>query len=631
MFSDMKPAERKLLEVCQKGEPLPLGKNRPIEKTVDNEIRGEFLRHLILSNNQEIDENSTKYGLKIDPKGLTFQGAYVTGIFDFSFCNTDLPFIFLNSFFQNEIILIDSKIKLLILSGSTITSLIAQRLICDSDIFLKYGFESNGEINFKSAQIVGSLICENGKFLNKDGNTLNCMSTKINGSVSLINGFESKGEVNFVLSQINGALDCTNGKFINEDFIALNCNGSTIRGAVFLKNGFESKGEVDFTSSNIGSLECTGGKFLNEKIALSFNSAKINGMVFFNDGFESNGEIDFISAEILGSLDCGNGKFNSNLSEKALNFEGVRINKSVFLNNNFEANGIIDFGYSQIRNALELSNLNVKGNFILTSAKINIIWIDDNFWEKKDFGNLQLDGLEYNHLSGKSVDSKILLNWFEKMPKEDNFKPQPYKQLAKILRNMGHNEDANSIMIKYNDELRKKDFLTCDRLFISILKWIYGKTAGYGYKPLRVLGTMFIVWFLCSLFYWNASKVAVFAPNNPLVFQKKDCYQCNVNSDGTPLLDFFNYSKYNSSNNWVLNENLDGEYTTFNPFMYSLDVILPIVDLQVEKDWGQYVSLNNGTLNDFTRWLMWFEILFGWIYSLILVAILSGLAKNEKD
>ena len=81
----------------------------------------------------------------------------------------------------------------------------------------------------------------------------------------------------------------------------------------------------------------------------------------------------------------------------------------------------------------------------------------------------------------------------------------------------------------------------------------------------------------------------------------------------------------------MLNENLDGEYTTFNPFMYSLDVILPIVDLQVEKDWGQYVAMKDGTLNDFTRWLMWFEILFGWIYSLILVAILSGLAKNEKD
>ena len=231
-------------------------------------------------------------------------------------------------------------------------------------------------------------------------------------------------------------------------------------------------------------------------------------------------------------------------------------------------------------------------------------------------------------MSGEKLDSKTLLQWLEKMPK---FKPQPYKQLAKVLRNMGHHEDANNIMIKYNDELRKKDFFTCDRLFISILKWIYAKTAGYGYKPISVIKWMSIVWLFCSLFYWNASKVAVFAPSNPLVFQKKDCYQCNVKSDGTPWTDFFNYSKYNSTNNWVLNENLDGEYTTFNPFMYSLDVILPIVDLQVEKDWGQYVSMNNGTLNDFTRWLMWFEILFGWIYSLILVAILSGLAKNEKD
>ena len=52
MFSDMKPAERKLLEACQKGEMLILSNNRPTEKTADNEIRGEFLRALILSNNQ---------------------------------------------------------------------------------------------------------------------------------------------------------------------------------------------------------------------------------------------------------------------------------------------------------------------------------------------------------------------------------------------------------------------------------------------------------------------------------------------------------------------------------------------------------------------------------------------------
>lgn len=626
MFSDMLVAEKKLLSHCKMGKELKIGTECPKVKTIDNEIRGEFLRHLILSNNQEIDENGTKYVLKIDPKGLTFQGAYITGIFDFSFCNTDLPFIFLNSFFQNEIILIDSKIKLLILSGSKITSLIAQRLICDSDIFLKYGFESNGEINFKSAQIVGSLICENGKFLNENGNTLNCMSTKINGSVSLINGFESKGEVNFVLSQINGALDCTNGKFINEDSIALNCNGSTISGAVFLKNGFESKGEVDFTSSNIGSLECTGGKFLNEKTALSFNSAKINGMVFLNDGFESNGEIDFISAEITGNLDCGNGKFSAKLSEKSLNFEGARIDKSVFLNNNFESNGIIDFGYSQIGNTLELSKLNIKGNFILTSAKINVIWIDDNFWEKKDFGNIQLDGLLYEHLDIKDLNSEILINLLGKMPEDETFKTQPYRQLVKVLRNNGDNIYADDVMIKYNDiQASKNTFI------LKILKKIYKITTGYGYRPKNMLGTLIIVWLFFGWIYQKTAEMAVFAPNNPLIFQKKDFYQCVIDENGTSFSDLCNQKEYNEQNNWTKSKKLEGEYTTFQPYIYSLDLILPVVDLQMNKDWGVFISPTNSnfTLNDLIRWIVWIEIIIGWVLGYILLSYLSGIISKR--
>ena len=585
MFSDMKPAEKRLLEACQKGEILDLGKNRPIEKTIDNEIRGKFLRHLILSNNQEIEENSTKYVLKIDPKGIQFSGAYISGIFDFSFCSTDLPFKFKNSIFEKEINLSDSSIRVLNLRESKVFGINAQGLICQGDVFLKDGFESTCKVDFISAQIGASL-------------------------------------------------DCENGKFYYENDRALICNGAKIKGAVFLKNGFEAKGEVNFGSSNIGSLECTGGKFLNEKTALSFNSAKINGMVYLNNSFESNGEIDFISAEILGSLDCGNGKFNSKLFEKALNFEGVKVNKSVFLNDNFEVNGIIDFGYSQIRNTLELSNLKVKGNFILTSAKINIIWIDDNFWEKKDFGNLQLDGLEYNHLSGKSVDSKILLNWFEKMPKEDNFKPQPYKQLAKVLRNMGHYNEAEDVMIEYNNQFIKKD--CC--LLGFIFKLLYGFTAGYGYKPMRVIFTMFVIWLSCGLFYQKMADVAVFAPSNPLIFQYKE-YKVKIADNGTSIEDFFNSENYkcekkeSECNNWTKSQVLQGEYTTFSPYWYSLDILLPIVDLQMNKDWSVFISPINSdiTLNHVTRWIMWLEILFGWIFSLILVAILSGLAKNEKD
>lgn len=42
MFSNMKLAEKRLLEHCKIGKSLEIGTERQKVKTVDNEIRGEF-------------------------------------------------------------------------------------------------------------------------------------------------------------------------------------------------------------------------------------------------------------------------------------------------------------------------------------------------------------------------------------------------------------------------------------------------------------------------------------------------------------------------------------------------------------------------------------------------------------
>lgn len=562
MFSDMKPAEKRLLEHCKIGKELVVGINRPKVKTDDNEIRGEFLRALILNNNQEIiDEKWEKYILKIDPKGLNVQGAYISGTFDFSFCQTDLPFGFMNSIFEKQIKLFDSKIKIINLHGCIIPSIDAQRVICDSDLLFR-NIEID-YINFANSQIGGSFISENSSYNNSNK--------------------------------------------------SINCNGIIINGAVFLTNNFSSEGMIDFNSSNIGSLDCTNAKKIKY---LNCNGAIINGTVYIKEIKQIN-IIDLSHTQISVNIECINSTNNEFICENSFIKNNITFD-------NFSTN-LLNLGLSKIDGMLKTINLEINGHCILNSSKINQLWFQKIFW-KDNLINIDLDGLVYEHLNVENLNYKTLVGLLNKKPKEQTFKPQPYKQMAKVLRNMGYKEDADDIMIKYNDNIRKED---C-RLFISILKWIYAKTAGYGYKPMRVLSTMFTVWLLCSLFYLNASKVAVFAPTNPLVFQKKDYYECHVEENGTALSDIFNWKKYNNTNNWI-DSKLEGEYTTFNPFMYSLDVILPIVDLQVEKDWGQYVSSNNWTLNDFTRWLMWFEILFGWTYSLILVAILSGLAKNEKD
>ena len=556
MFSNMKPAEKRLLEACQKGEVLDLGNERPKEKTDDNEIRGEFLRHLILSNNQKIEESGKKYILKIDPKGLTFKGAYITGIFDFSFCNTDLAFGFINSIFENQIKLFNSRIKIINLHGCIIPNIEAERVICDSDLLFR-NIEID-YINFANSKIGGSFISENSSYNNSNK--------------------------------------------------SINCNGSIIKGAVFLTNNFSSEGMIDFNSSNIGSLDCSNAKKIKY---LNCNGAIINGTVFIINISEID-IIDLSHTQIRGNIECTNSENNIFICESSF------VKSNIFFNNFYTE--LLNLGLTEINDMLRIKKLTIKSSCILSSSRINQLWFEDVFWEKEFSGSIYLDGLEYNRLSGKNLDSKILINLLEKMPE---FKTQPYRQLVKVLRNSEDNIYADDIMIKYNDiQASKNNFI------LRFLKKIYKITTGYGYRPKNMLYTLIIVWFLCSLFYWNASKVAVFAPNNPLVFQKKDYYKCYVEENGTALADMFNWKKYNSTNNWI-DSKLEGEYTTFNPFMYSLDVIFPIVDLQVEKDWGQYVPSNDWTLNDFTRWLMWFEILFGWGLGYILLSYYSGILSKR--
>lgn len=92
--------------------------------------------------------------------------------------------------------------------------------------------------------------------------------------------------------------------------------------------------------------------------------------------------------------------------------------------------------------------------------------------------------------------------------------------------------------------------------------------------------------------------------------------------------------------NWYLCEKLRPEYTGFSPFAYSLDLILPLVDLQQENDWTPMIPTPDNTSafwtwipnhEYFIRLVMWFEILFGWMASLLLVAVVSSLTKRREE
>ena len=144
-------------------------------------------------------------------------------------------------------------------------------------------------------------------------------------------------------------------------------------------------------------------------------------------------------------------------------------------------------------------------------------------------------------------------------------------------------------------------------------------------------------------------NTGVFAPSNPLVFQSPEYATCVPDSKAANAekakaelakLACVEPTPIQGAGNWYLCEKLREEYTGFCPLAYSLDVILPLVDLQLERDWAPMIptpkncwidKLYAHSLKHVTRLVMWFEILFGWMFSLLLVAVVSGLTKRREE
>lgn len=390
----------------------------------------------------------------------------------------------------------------------------------------------------------------------------------------------------------------------------MQADGLICQGDLHLCNSFESKEEVRLLGAKIdGNFNCTNATFkaLTEKqYALGCEQIDVCGNVSLSDGFYAEGKVSFLNAKIDGNFDCENAIFQSfNSTLETLYCDGMHVIGGILFRNNCQI---------------------LTGSVDLTNATIGSLLDDETFWEQKSLIMVSLDGFKYGHIYGSTSASFRIEKMLGKMPNHE-FTPHPYRQLAKVLREMGHDRDADEVMIALHD---KKLELSKESWWYKAFRKLYKWTSAYGYRPMRILKIMASIWFLFGCIYWYGANVAVFAPTNPLIFQKQD-YNCTIDKNGTPW--FASPKDYSASNNWY--EASPPEYTTFQPFWYSLDIILPVVDLKMENDWGVVIPSPDGsffkTFNYFVRILTWSENIIGWILSLLLVAILSGLAKNEKE
>ena len=351
------------------------------------------------------------------------------------------------------------------------------------------------------ASIGGALNCKGGKFHHLKGYALEApgLTTKI--GVYLGNGFSAEGGVRLIGGDIGGDLSCTYGKFCKSDKYALDAAGLKVQGSVFLNDGFSAKGEVRLLGVSIeGTLDCAGGQFDNEdadgrEYALNAEQVKTGGHVYLNDGkahgskpFSARGRVRFANADIGRNFNCKGGQFFHSGKGSTIAAGGLRSRGAVFLSDDCTVQGDVDLHVAQIGNFVCVAKKCERSKGIINLSSTKAVAVDDDpkAWRQFEF---ILDGFTYDAFFGEeTLKDKRRLEWLTSRPTKRRvkgkevevlFSPLPYEQAAKVLFDMGQDNDARKIL------LEKERRQTADERtpwWHKIWRGLWGEFAGYGYQ-----------------------------------------------------------------------------------------------------------------------------------------------------
>ncbi len=350
-----------------------------------------------------------------------------------------------------------------------------------------------------------------------------------------------------------------------------------VSGSVFLRNGFHIEGEVSLLRARIGGdLNCSAGTFLNRGgCALSADGIKVASAVFLRHRFKVEGEVRLVGAEIGGQLDCGGAQFGDT---SRVDLENATVKQAFFWT-----------GLGR----------NTPVRLDLAHASVGQVGDEEQSWPRK--GNLRLDGFVYERIGDGPTSAEERLEWLARQP--DGFVPQPYRQLAKVLRERGDDAGARKVLIAMENARLRFGGLSAIQRAAS---WVLWATVGYGYTPLRALG--WIVGFVLLgtiLFSWG---------------------------DGAGVM--AQVDKKDSS----------AQLEPFNPFIYSLENFLPLVDLHMAKHWmpdpnatpvplflpfSDSAAPVTPSLGRYLRCYLWAHILLGWFFTSMFIAGITGLVRRE--
>lgn len=455
--------------------------------------------------------------------------------------------------------------------GATVAGVLAMdflkvdQLSMDSGAFAEVnlnGAKVEGQLGIIGATVSGALSMGNLEagqlFMNRGGFTgANLNSAKVEGQLDMIGATVSEW-------LFMGNLEAGDLRMDGGEFAEVNLNRAKVEGQLGMI-GASVSGALDMDSLEIEQFSMNGGAFAE----VNLNGAKVGG------------QLDMTGATVSG----------------ALVIESVAVGDTLFMRG-AEVGDRVSMSFGSIGN-LDLSGARL-GTLDLTGSKIGVLrlgsamhesaqWREDALlvlWntevdalqdrsERDQWPRLILDGFTYQRLggfAGATADADMLsrrVSWFtEWLAKDEEYSPQPYRQLAGFFRTAGDNRKADAIL--YSGRERERDESVGLAWWgLTLLKYTIGY--GLGYRQ-----------------FWSLYWVAGFVLTGVIVLWRSDAIRTN----GLP---------------WTV--------------ACSFDLLLPVVRLNDRhRDYVQEMA-------GLGIYYFYVHQIAGWVLASFLIAGLSGLPQ----
>ena len=543
-------------------------------------IRSEFLETILLEKD---------FVKNIPRRGVYIFGAWVKNPLDLSHGTIFYPLNLDRTRFEADVDLMDMQAhSFLSFEGSIFKGqLNMHRIYVKHDLFLQNGSRFR-DINLANAKIESALSLVGSTVEEKlDMNGLHV------GSDLFMRGGTKLKEVILIGAKIEDQVDM-NGVMVEG---ILNMDKLQVGSSLFMSEGASFQNVILRSAKIAGQVAMTG---CTVKGNLDMNGLHVGTNLFMREGSEFN-DVTLVGAKIYGQVDMTDVTING-----TLNMDSLIIKDSLYMRGGAIFNENVKLTYAVIAKNLQLygstcHSINLQGTLIkgdfdigpprvkwkpmviwdpdfkpgivrfdLNSAHVGVLRDVQDAWPVM-LDKVELDGFVYDRWGGYSGEDAggfhtRPVEWFKDWLKKDTrYCPQPYEQLAKVLKESGHPEKAKKILYASKEEERKGTEGRLRKSWLWLMKW----TVGYGYKPSR-------------LFLWTLSFVTL----------------------GFVILETTGQCS---------------EYDMLGKFWYSLDTFIPFVKLNLEH--------YSEKLCSFAKQYFYVHQLVGYILITTLIAGVKNLLK----